>query len=142
MVGGKPVDHYQLLLEHLSKIKSSIPSVDRQIYLRDMYDISYGIYNHISTTRPLSSVAMFDHEDFVRHSHLSLTVKNYLYHDIKNIYGLTYHEWMELPMDIKSILMDEAKEVLENKRKELEQLEQEHNPDNAVISSMSGINRV
>lgn len=75
--------------------------------MRDLYEEEYGICNHrsISGIRPLSSVAMHPSEDFNTNSKLEEVLALYLQKNIREQYGLSITEFLDLPIDVIDMLI-------------------------------------
>lgn len=87
-----------------------LSSTEADIILYDMYDINYGIFNHIgaSVTNPLSSVAMHDAEDNTTTSSLYEAIETYRKNGIKEIFGISLKEYFDLPNDVCIKLLEDA----------------------------------
>lgn len=80
--------------------------------MQDLYETEYGIYNHLGSSgmRPLSSVAMFPSEDVNTNSRLEEMMRTYLKKGIYESYGLSFIEFMDLPIDIVEMLINVSDE--------------------------------
>ena len=86
----------------------SLDSIQAQIVLRDAYDTSYGIYDHSAQNpnRPMALVGMHPAENTTYHSRLYNTIRRYKTYDIKTAFGLSLVEFLELPREISSFLLN------------------------------------
>jgi hypothetical protein len=74
--------------------------------MQDMYDVEYGIYNHLNNNhRPLSSVGMHPAEEVNEGSLLEEVIRTYISRDIGETYKLNLLEFLELPIDIIDMLL-------------------------------------
>jgi len=107
---------------------SNIPKldyIDAKLVMTDLYETEFGIYNHLSSSnsRPLASVAMFDCEDINTDSLLEESIRTYVSKGIKDIYGLSLIEFLELPIDVIRMMFDIASDEQAKKNKTLSELE-------------------
>lgn len=70
------------------------------------YDTEYKIYNHAqdNSKRPLSSIAFHECENINDNSLLESVMRMYVVKSIKDIFGLSLTEYMDLPIDIVEML--------------------------------------
>lgn len=80
------------------------------MFMRDMYESHYGIYNHLSQTirRPLASVAMHPAEEINEGSLLENTFKVFIEAKIGEIAKISLLEYLELPTDIAKMLLEQC----------------------------------
>lgn len=93
--------------------------------LSDLYEMRYGIFNHkgAGNSRPLSSVAFHPSENINTDSLLESAIRTYVKRGIKDLYGLTLVEYLELPMDLCEMLLKLADEELATKTRAMASLE-------------------
>ena len=81
--------------------------VDFKIVISELYESIYGIYRHIGNiSRPMASVAFHDAEDFTTNSLLEGAMETYITKSIKDLFGLSFTEYLALPHDIVMSLGD------------------------------------
>lgn len=78
--------------------------------MSDLYETTYGIFDHISSSkgRPLASVALHESEDNTTTSNLYEAIERYHQKGIKDLFGLNINEYLALPTEICIKLMDIA----------------------------------
>ena len=84
--------------------------IDANIVLYDLYETNYGIYNHINAVKqkPLASVALHETEDNTTTSALYEAIETYHNKGIKELFGLSIKEYLDLPNEICIKLMEVA----------------------------------
>lgn len=102
-----------------------LSSTDADMVLYDMYEVQYGIFNHIgaSKKRPLSSVAMHDAEENTSTSSLYEAIDTYQRNGIKEIFGLSLKEYLDLPTEICIKLLESASNEFSKKSNVISGLE-------------------
>ena len=101
--------------------------IDGRIILQDVYETHYGIYNHLqqsSQRRPLASVAMHTCEDVNTNSQLETVLRSYHTRGVKDLFGLSIIEFLELPMDVVDMLFTICSEIQASKSSTLNQVEE------------------
>ncbi len=99
-------------------------NVDAKIFLQDMYETFYGICNHLDPHKnALVSVMLHPAEDINAGSFLEDSMRLYISRGIKDIYGLNFIEFMELPRDIIRMMLDIASEESSRKAAAISQIE-------------------
>lgn len=85
-------------------------ATDADVVLYDMYEVTYGIFNHIgmSKSKPLSSIALHESEDNTLSSHLYEAIDTYQKNGIKEIFGISLIEYLDLPTEICIKLLESA----------------------------------
>jgi hypothetical protein len=85
-------------------------SSDLQLMLRDMYETTYGIYNHNQDTDDdvLSLVAVRETEDSSSGGLLYERIRHYDEREILKFFGLDLVEFLELPTDLVTYLLELA----------------------------------
>jgi hypothetical protein len=101
--------------EFINKLLTTLPvlnSIDSKIMLCDLYEHQYGIYPHLNNgmKSPLSSVIMTEGEDYTTGSLMEEAIRTYVSRGIKDIYGLSIVEFLELPIDVIDVLVQIAGE--------------------------------
>ncbi len=106
-------------IKAISIPEGRLNSIDAQIYMREMYDIQYGIFDHIENHkhRPLSTVAMFNEEDVSVHPLLDREIEYYLLLEVYKYTGLTINEWLSYPPYIKKTLSERIERYVKYKTK-------------------------
>ncbi len=88
-----------------------------------MYETVFGVFNHIKlgSTKPMASVALHEVEDTNSNDALRSTMLNYIRNDIKELFGLSFLEYINLPSfivkefnDTSIIARKEKSELLNN----------------------------
>lgn len=87
-----------------------LKGVEKQIMLTTMYETVFGAFNHITLgkTKPMASVALHDVEDTNTNDALRSTMLNYIRNDIKELFGLSFLEYINLPSFIVKEFNDTA----------------------------------
>jgi len=96
--------------------------------LYDLYETEFGICNHINgstKSRPLASVALHPSENINDGGLLEEAVRTYTSRGIKDIYGLTLIDFLELPRDIIEMLVTIADEIQTKKSSIISNIEKE-----------------
>lgn len=83
-------------------------SSDLQLMLRDMYETTYGIYDHNKDRDEdlLSLVAIREGEDGSVGGHLYERIRQFDKREILKFFGLSVTEFLELPTDIANYLVE------------------------------------
>lgn len=120
------VDPEHYLLDYLRTLPK-LNRVDAKIVLGDLYDKTYGIFDHTSVQnrRPLSSVAFHPAEMVNEDSLLEEGMRLYISRNIYEHFKLSWTEFMDLPRDIAQSMLRIADEYNDLKRQSMGQLEQE-----------------
>jgi len=91
-----------------------------------MYDFKYGLRSKLAeNSNPLSAVKFKDNENTVDDSYLTFSMKRYIRSGIKQIFNLSYSEYIELPMDYIEAMDTIAVEELEKKNDAMSDLQSE-----------------
>jgi hypothetical protein len=92
------------------RVAPAINSTDVQLLLRDRYETTYGIYNHDvpANDRQLALVGMHLKEDTYRHSLLHERIRMFGVNEVHKHYGLNLKEFLELPTDVCSLILEEC----------------------------------
>lgn len=95
--------------------------------MQDLYETEYGIYNHLSGSKnkPLASVAMHSCEDINGGSLLEEAIQTYVSRHIKDIYGLSLVEFLELPIDVMELMFGIADKESAKKSNTLSDVEKQ-----------------
>ena len=117
-------DAENFIVDILKKVRR-LNSVDSKIFLQDMYETFYGIYNHLdqNNKNPLASVMLHSSEDISAGSYLEDSIRLYISRGIKDLYGLNFVEFMNLPRDIIRLLLDISSEEASRKSVAISQIE-------------------
>lgn len=83
---------------------------DANLLMYDMYETTYGIYNHKlpHSQRPWASIALHEGEDICETSSLNQTIEAYHGRGIIELFGLSLIEYLSLPSDMCITLMEIA----------------------------------
>lgn len=90
--------------------------IEAKIFMSDMYDIRYGIYNHVQNKHPLSTVLTHDSEDVINNSLTKAVIEKYRIYEIQDLYGLSLLEFLSLPPDMASMILDEGEKFYKEKK--------------------------
>lgn len=106
--------------EFITKMLRTLPQlecVDAQQVLTTAYEMEYHIYPHLryAKERPLSSVAFFECENINDGSLLEQVIKTYTGKNIREHYGLTLLEYLDLPVDVVDLLNRTSDELNKSK---------------------------
>lgn len=117
-------DAENFIVDLLRKVPR-LNSVDAKIFMQDMYETFYGIYNHLdqNNKNPLASVMLHPSEDISAGSYLEDSIRLYISRGIKDLYGLNFVEFMNLPRDIIRLLLDISSEEASRKSAAISQIE-------------------
>lgn len=81
----------------------------------------------------MSSVAFHSCEDMISASLLAESMRVYDRKKIKDIFGLSYLEYMALPVSVSSLMRDICEEILSVKAKQVD------NADDMLKKAMAGV---
>ncbi len=97
-----------------------VKGVEKQIILTTMYETVFGVFNHVKLghSKPMASVALHEAEDTNTLDALRSTMLNYVRNDIKELFGMSFLEYVALP----SIIVSELNETSVIARKEKSEL--------------------
>ena len=104
------------------KINKAISSHEADILLKDLYETHYGIYDHISSNRPLGSVAIHPNEDNGEGSLLYESIENFSNTRIYEKFGLNLLEFLSLPNDICLKILKVSSSSVNSESNELNQI--------------------
>lgn len=65
--------------------------------LIELYETEYGIFNHLNSTNPLSSVQFNDCENYIRDGIYEQYLTAYIYREIHKKLGMSFEEWLDQP---------------------------------------------
>lgn len=103
-----------------------LDSVNGQIVMRDLYETTYGIYDHTRKDRhPFSSVLFNEVEDGSIGSLLEADMESYKKHRIGDIFHLNLLEFLNLPSPVAEMLIRSASKETGKKNDQLGELERE-----------------
>lgn len=95
----------------------SLEPINLRLALQEQYETYYGIYNHDDPhAPPLSIVTFHDKERHLPYTRYRRLVSNYIRYGIREIFGLSLTEFLQLPRAEIELLLEEALSV--KKRKE------------------------
>jgi len=103
----------------MEKVDSAI---QRKIVLDELYQQIYGIYDHMSNPDPLAVCSSFESEEIEKMDPTRYMLDIYRNEGIKDQYGLTVLEFLDLPTNITKMLLDSGKKDRQREHKELEEL--------------------
>lgn len=81
-------------------------SIEARIALQEQYEQDFGLYNHDSRPNPLALVSMHPKENVVEAGSLYSLVRRYVMLNVKDTFGLSLAEWLDLPYDMASLIRD------------------------------------
>lgn len=90
--------------------------------MTEMYDIKFGIYNHIANKHPLGSVLLHKAEDTSTRSLTYSVIDKYRKFDVYSVYRISLVEFLSLPPDIVKKILEDCEEVPRKQAKENEEL--------------------
>ena len=123
--GGLLVDPDNFILGSLRDLPK-LDSVNSQIVMHDLYETTYGIYDHTrKDSHPFSSVLFNEVEDSSIGSLLEADVEAYKKHRIGDIFHLNLLEFLNLPSPVAELLVLSASRESGKKNDELSDLEKE-----------------
>lgn len=73
---------------------------DLQTTLMDLYEIKFGLCNHLSKNNPFSSVLYLPSEEVNKESMREASINNYVFNSIQKFYGISYLEYTNLPNEL------------------------------------------
>lgn len=100
-----------------------------QIFLKEAYDIEYGLYDHDAPemSHPFQTSLYTEGKTVTKFTPLERWMDKYYHHQIHKYFGLTFMEFIDLPIDKADMFLDKAwawmmeeKQAAENARKQLE----------------------
>ncbi|QBJ02611.1 hypothetical protein MZD04_gp083 [Pseudomonas phage Psa21] len=94
---------------HLDKLYQEMGAVrpsTAEIMLREAYLDDYGIRPPDHNKHPLDVVRMFDKEDTVEGGSVRSLMRKYIRYNVKEQWGLSYMEFMELPYDEAAFILE------------------------------------
>ncbi len=95
-----------------------------------MYDYDFGLRSRAGEVlQPLSTVKFKEQENSIKDSYLEYSMKNYARSGIKQIFGLTYLEYISMPVDYISSMMEISTEMLKTRNNALSDIESELNDE-------------
>ena len=104
------VNTFDSFITFVTGLKGHYNSIDAKVLLTAYYEQTFGVFNHfnpeLNRTRPLASVALFEEEDINSGSYLEDVIEIYITSKIKEYFGLTLIEYLELPRDQITILIE------------------------------------
>lgn len=106
--------------------------VDATVLKSAIYETASGIFDHTSPeANPLSSVAMHPAEKYVESSGMYDSIRKYTERGIKDRYGLSLIEYLELPREFQNMLTLRGLEMIDEAKKAKEKAKQEAEAENA-----------
>lgn len=109
----------------LEKVTVGIDSYSVQLILRESYETMYRIFNHDGVeakARPLALVAMHPKEDSTSFSRLHRTIQRYDKQGIKDMFGLSLTEFLNLPRDYVELLFRLAVEKMQSENPAIDKM--------------------
>ena len=116
----------------LGRVFKHVPKlgcVDAVQLIYNFYDTEYKIYNHaqVNNKRPLASIAFHECENVNDNSLLESVMRMYVVKSIKDIFGLSLVEYMDLPIDIVEMLNSIADKENNKKANVVNSIEKQFN---------------
>lgn len=104
-------------------IKPGLSTLELKVVLYQIYETEYGIFDHISATnRPLSSVAFYPAEDSLDGSPLDSIMRTYIDKNIKETFGLSLLEFLDLPRDTIELMIEISNGEMKKKQPVMDKL--------------------
>lgn len=116
--------------ESIKEALHNIPrldSIETRIMLQEQYEQDFGIYNHDKQPRPLSLVSMHPKENTVEAGSLFSLIRRYAMLNVKDTFGLSLTEWLNLPYDHADVVKHICSEEMKSKAKSAEVARREFN---------------
>ena len=90
----------------------------------DLYETEYNIFNHIngSNRRPLASVGYHDSESIDHRNLLSSAMRKYIDKNIKDLFMISFTDFIELPSEIINTMYEVAGTELVKKSEMLDEM--------------------
>ena len=99
--------------------------------LREVYETIYGIHDHYSDSSAFGSVTLQQTTTLKDDHYLKRIISDYLTCSIKELYGHTLDDYLDLPCHYRAFITDIAKEELERKEKLMKEIEENLNRNKA-----------
>jgi len=112
-----------------------LSSPESAILLSDVYDDINGLKGNSEADKLFGSVLYREEEDLVVCTRLDSLIKIYSSYNIKEFFGLSLNEFMDLPGWKINSLTENAIEIMEEKEKELAELQEEVENDASNIEN-------
>ena len=111
----------------LTKDLPKLSSVDIQIVMSDMYDETFGIFNHKfnSKNKPLSTVAFHKAENVLDNSLLEEAMRKYVEFGIKDKFGLAFDDFMAYPREYVEMMYKIVAEDASKRSQAINEIERE-----------------
>jgi hypothetical protein len=123
--GNLLIDPDSFILGALKDLPT-LDSANSQIVMRDLYETTYGIYDHTRKDKsPFSSVLFHDVEDSYIGTLLEKDIESYKTHRIGEIFRLSLLEFLNLPSPVAEMLIRSASKETSKKNNQLSDLEKE-----------------
>lgn len=104
-------------------------AIQAKIVLDEAYEMEYNIYNHAVFDKenpdPLRLIGLHPKEDTYKDSLFKEWVDRYLDSGIKETYGLTLIEWLNVPIDRAIEMLDCSKDYTDRKDRLLKDIERQ-----------------
>lgn len=92
----------------------------------ELYETMYGLYDHTKDqNRPMSTVAFHSGEDINKDSLLEQSMQVYVRKGIKDLFGISYLEFIGLPHDVVEMMVSMATDEMIEKNKTISRIEKE-----------------
>ncbi len=108
--GISKVDPKADLLETLLASDKTYTVLEAMDLLYQAYETTYGIYDHRTSTKEdvLAPVAYRDAEDLETHSVIREYARRYRRRKVKDVFGLSWNEFMALPKSQAMMILEES----------------------------------
>jgi hypothetical protein len=125
---GKEKNSLAFIKRAVNAVKTKLNSIDTQIYMSDMYDMEYGLYNHtLNRDNPIATVSFFDSENTIDESPLEESIRRYIDNSLGSMYKISLIDYFNLPRHYIELMIQLALEesskgnnALDDIKKELE----------------------
>lgn len=98
------------MIEEVLKKAPKLSSVKAAVFMNEVYETTFGIYNHFTgpNRKPLDSVTLHPTEENGITSALDESFDIYTANGIKDVFGLSLSEFLKLPSEICKSLVEKA----------------------------------
>lgn len=92
-------DPMRMFYDTAGSLKRALTSNEAHMVMTELYETKLGIYNHAAQdkARPLADVAKHPSEETDRDGVFEASLKSYAMLRIKDLFGLSYLDWISLP---------------------------------------------
>lgn len=116
---GRPVEKDRMLIDELFKSAPAMRPVMADMITQQAYQQEFGIFDHeqYGEQRPLALIAQHPKEDTYQGGPMFRFIRRYVQFDMRNILGITFNEWSDMPCYLAEQMLKIAEEKIEMKAK-------------------------